>query len=174
MKFDLRRTIQLAHTLLTKAGVEHALIGGMALAHYGISRSTVDVDLLIDGSKAEEAKTALIGEGFQITHESKEVLQFSKTGVGGLDLLLAHRPLTQKMLSGSKETEKNGIKLVSAEGIIGLKIQAYSNNSRREFQDKADIQSLIEANPHLDWDQIKIYAELFDQWEFIQTLRARK
>jgi hypothetical protein len=34
------------HSALAEAGVPHALIGGAALALYGVSRSTYDIDLL--------------------------------------------------------------------------------------------------------------------------------
>jgi len=55
--------------------------------------------------------------------------------------------------------------------LIGLKIQAYKNDKSREFQDKADIQFLISSLENLDWDQIKKYADLFDEWEVISEIK---
>ena len=54
--------------------------------------------------------------------------------------------------------------------IIGLKIQAYVNNHKREFQDKADIAAIIEKCDSLNWDTIKYYAEIFEEWDAIQKI----
>jgi len=43
---DLRATLLDLDAALTDAGVDHALIGGLALAAHGGSRATVDVDFL--------------------------------------------------------------------------------------------------------------------------------
>jgi hypothetical protein len=57
--------------------------------------------------------------------------------------------------------------------LIGLKIQAYKNDSSREFQDKADIQFLIKTQADLNWDLIKSYADLFEEWEVINEIKAK-
>jgi hypothetical protein len=63
------------------------------------------------------------------------------------------------------------VRVLKAEDIIGLKIQAYVNDRSREFQDKADIQNLIKANPALDWARVKKYADLFGEWPTIEAIR---
>lgn len=57
---------------------------------------------------------------------------------------------------------------------IGLKIQAYCNNPRRELQDKADIQFLFERYPNMDMNRVEKYAEVFKQWKIIQNLKPKK
>ena len=168
---NLRQTLKLAHTLLSDANIDHALIGGLALATYGSTRATVDLDLLIHESDALKAKELLLKNGFTIDHESPEVIQFK--GMGYVDLLLARRPISQKMLFEAHKSGPEGIKVLKPEDIIGLKIQAYKNNSKRELQDKADIQFLIESDDKLDWERIKSYADLFDEWEVISELKAK-
>jgi hypothetical protein len=168
---DLRKTLNLAHNTLERNGIDHALIGGFALAVYGNHRATSDIDFLADGSKKELIKSCLLGEGFVLSFESLEVLQFS--GPGFLDVLLAHRPLSQEMLQNSVKNSILGVYVLRAEDLVGLKIQAYKNDLTREFQDKADIQKLLE-NPNLDLTLIKKYADLFQEWEVIQKLGARK
>lgn len=169
---SLRRTLQCAHEALNKNNIDHALIGGFALAVHGVNRATADIDLLIHGNHKESAKTALITAGFKLDFETTEVLHFS--GNGFLDVLLANRPLSQAMLQNAKTTSPLKVKSLSAEDIIGLKVQAYKNQPKRELQDKADIQSLIEKNPSLDWERIKKYADLFGEWDAIQNLRGKK
>ncbi|MNK08063.1 hypothetical protein D3C87_259870 [compost metagenome] len=165
---NLRQTLQDAHHLLDQAGVSHALIGGFALAVYGQHRATVDIDFLADGSKKDLIKSSFLNHGFHLKHESNEVLQFA--GTGFVDILLAHRPLSQEMLKQAIQNQELGVYVVRAEDIIGLKIQAYKNDSSRELQDKADIQKLLQL-PHLNFELVKKYADLFNEWPTIEALR---
>ncbi len=166
---DLRATLQLAHTLLTQANIDHALIGGLALACYGSTRATQDLDLLIHENQVARAKELLEKNGFTMLHESPEVLQFD--GIGLVDILIARRPISQRMLFDATPGGPEGIRFLKAEDLIGLKIQAYVNDPKRELQDKADIQFLIESGASLDWVKIRHYADLFNQWESIDALK---
>jgi hypothetical protein len=163
--------LDLVHARLEAAGVAHALIGAFAMAACGVPRATNDVDFLIDGAKATEARQALESAGFSVFHASEEVLQMS--GPGPVDFLLARRPLSLAMLARASGKAFRGIGCVQAEDLIGLKIQAYKNDPRRELQDRADIQRLIEVSPALDWARIKQYADLFSEWPAVEDLRRR-
>ncbi len=166
---DLRKTLNEASAVLNQAGVSHALIGGFALAYYGQHRATADVDLLVDGTKKELIKSVLIKCGFILKHETVEVLQF--TGFGYLDVLLANRPLSLEMLKRATLSQELSVYILKAEDIIGLKIQAYKNDPKREFQDKADIQKLLSLD-QLDIAQVKKYADMFNEWETISKIQG--
>lgn len=166
---SLRKTLTTAHEALESAGIAHALIGGFALAHFGIHRATQDVDFIADGDQKAGIIAALTQAGFRLTHDLAEALHFE--GVGNLDVLLARRPISKAMLAQATKPGAEEIKILEAEDIIGLKIQAYKNNPRRMLQDQADIQSLIEHNPSLDWNKVKLYADQFDEWPTIEKLR---
>ena len=166
---DLRKTLKLVHALFSDKKIDHALIGGLGLACYGSTRATVDLDLIIYESDKDLSKKILLSNGFQLVNETDEVLQFS--GLGFVDLLIARRPISREILKFSNSGGPEGINFVRAEDLIGLKIQAYKNDKSREFQDKADIQFLISSLENLDWDQIKKYADLFDEWEVISEIK---
>lgn len=168
---NLRATLQLAHGLLDQQKIAHALIGGLAMACYGSTRATVDLDLLIDETNKEETKKIFQKNGFTLVHESQEVLQFA--GVGYVDVILARRPISRKILSEANNGGPEGIRYVKTEDLIGLKIQAYVNDPQRELQDKADIQFLIENDNNLDWERVKSYADLFNQWEAIDDIKNK-
>lgn len=168
---DLRKTLKFVHNLLLSNSIDHALIGGLGLACYGSTRATVDMDLLIYEEHHLEAQKLLLENGFILQYESKDVLQFS--GMGYVDLLIARRPISKEILKFSNENGPEGINFVRAEDLIGLKIQAYKNDSLREFQDKADIQFLITSQENLDWKVIKKYADLFEEWEVIDEIRQK-
>lgn len=168
---SLRKTLQKSNSILSEQGISHALIGGFALAVYGQHRATVDIDFLADGNKKELIKSSFIEQGFLLKHESDEVLQFS--GPGFVDILLANRPLSQKMLKQAIRNQELGVYVLRPEDIIGLKIQAYKNDASRELQDKADIQKLLQLQ-NLDFELIKTYADLFQEWNIIDNLRGLK
>lgn len=167
---NLRKTLIDAHALLEKEGILHALIGGFALAVYGIHRATVDIDFLADGEKKELIKTAFLNNGYQIKFESPEVLQF--IGPGFIDILLANRPLSKEMIKQAQANPQLGVHILRPEDIIGLKIQAYKNDLTREHQDKADIQALLQLK-NLDMNLIRKYADLFGEWAEIESLRRQ-
>lgn len=168
---DLRNTLKLVHELFKNEGIEHALIGGLCLACYGSTRATVDLDLLIYESDKESAEETLCRNGFNLVNSSSEVLQFS--GIGLVDLLIARRPISQDILKLSNSGGPEGMNFVRPEDLIGLKIQAYKNDRSREFQDKADIQYLIQSQDQMDWSLIKKYADLFGEWEVVNEIKAK-
>ena len=167
----LRATLEKAHHALSAANVDHALIGGLGLATLGVHRATEDVDFLVDGKDRANAQSALERAGLTLSLATGEVLHFH--GFGRVDILLANRPLSLEMLMQARVFPQHGIKCVLAEGLIGLKIQAYTNDKTRELQDKADIKALIDKSVELDWVKVKAYADLFGEWEFINSLRGK-
>ncbi|MFH1223852.1 MAG: hypothetical protein V1647_05880 [Pseudomonadota bacterium] len=167
----LSQTIEKAHRALTLVGIDHAVIGGVALANLGINRATADLDLLIKGENRDAAIAALCKEGFNLGKHTDEVLHFD--GVGYLDILLANRPLSKVMLQNAVVIGALKIKCLLPEDIIGLKIQAYSNDPSRELQDKSDIKALGTVNTKMDMAKIKKYADLFNKWEEVKALLSR-
>jgi len=165
---DLRKTLITASEVLQKNGIAHALIGGFSLAVHGVPRTTQDVDFLADGEKKEQIKRILTHTGFSLRFESNEVLQFG--GPGFIDILLANRPLSQKMLTDAILKSDFPVKVLKVEDIIGLKIQAYHNDPKRKLQDLADIKALANKNSNCDLKQIKVYADLFNCWEEISEV----
>lgn len=165
---QLRQTLERARDLLSAANIDFALIGGFALAAYGIHRATRDIDLLVDGEHKFRVKTLFVKAGFRVYHETQEFLQFDQPSF--LDILFANRPLSLAMLKkASTGLRLAEVPVVSKEGLIGLKIQAYKNDPKRELQDKADIQALLRLKP-VDMKQVKDFAELFGAWEEIERL----
>ena len=164
---DLRKTLTVAHDVLQKNGVSHALIGGFALALYGQYRATADIDFLADGSKKDIIKKSLISFGFKLVHETSEVLQFA--GIGYVDILLANRPLSLEMLKNSIVNDDLKVSILQPEDLIGLKIQAYKNDASRALQDKADIQKLLELK-NINTKIVKKYADLFNEWAEIEKI----
>lgn len=159
----------LTHEALLAAKAPHALIGGFALAVHGYPRATNDIDFLVHGDFRTEVVGEMLSRGFNRFFTSDEVDQWE--GEAPVDFLYARRPISQTMLQRASTGETLvGIPVLDPSDLIGLKIQAYVNNPKRQLQDLADIQKLIELN-QIDWERVKTYAEAFGEWERVKTLK---
>lgn len=167
---DLETLLEYMHKLLVNSSIDHALIGGLALGALGFQRFTNDIDIIVDGNDRLKLKEIFLKSGFTVFNENNEFIQFS--GIGQIDILFANRPLSRGMLKNAIEFKPLGIKYLRVEDIIGLKIQSFATNAKRELQEKADIQKLIEIHSkNINWEQVKNYADLFSKWGEIESIR---
>ena len=155
--------------LLRDAGVAHALIGGVAVGLHGYARATADIDLLVDGARRHDVIDLMTKAGFTLAVATDEVLHF--TGAVPVDMLLARRETTRQMLADATPDASTGTMLLRVEDVIGLKIQAFSNNPARKWHDQADIAALIQNNPTLDWSRVLRYAAMFDVQDLLEEMR---
>jgi len=166
---SLREFLRDTHRILDSARIPHALIGGFAMAALGVPRATNDVDYLVHGDFRQATKATFRQEGFSVFHSSAETLQL--TGQHPLDILFANRPLSRAMLSRAERGPRFlGIPHLDAADIVGLKIQAYKNDPRRELPELADILKLAESVRFLDRDRVLSYADLFEEKQRIEAL----
>lgn len=150
-----------------------ALIGGLALAAHNFVRATQDVDFLADAADADKIDTLLRSLGYRCLHRSEDAANYLR-GDEGIDFLYAHRPASLQLLAQASErdTGLGRLRVVSAEGLIGFKLQAYVNNPKRT-QDIEDIRSLLRANRGaLNMDEVRSYFGLFGREELLNELMA--
>ena len=157
--------------IFTSEGIDHAIIGGLALAAHGVQRFTNDIDFILDGENRLKVKSVLAAKGFKLHFESPDVLQF--VGDVDVDIILANRPMSRAMLQNARVLKPFKVKTVGIEALIGLKIQAYCNNHKREYKDKGDIASLISSGQPIDWQLVQKYADLFGEWKAIQEIKEK-
>lgn len=156
---------------LSTAGAPFALIGGLALAPYKVVRATQDIDLLTDSRMAGTIHQVLLDLGYECLHRSADAGNYQRQDER-VDLIYAHRPAAMRLLAsaGPRQTPFGQLNVVSAEGLIGLKLQAYVNNARRT-QDLEDIRALLAANRNaLDLEEVRAYFRLFDKESLLQEL----
>ena len=152
-----------------------ALIGGLALAAHHVVRATRDVDFLADANDADHLHEILTGLGYRCVHRSVDAANYLREDEG-LDLLFAHRPIARKLLNEAvaRSTVLGSLHVVSAEGLIGFKLQALANDPTR-IRDIDDIRALLRANgDQLDMREIREYFSLFDRTEWLDELLAER
>jgi hypothetical protein len=84
----------------------------------------------------------------------------------GLDLLYAHRPVARRLLNeaAERETVMGPLRVISAEGLIGLKLQALVNNPSRSL--------LRVQRDRLNMDEVRESFAMFDRGEVLDGLLA--
>jgi len=150
-----------------------ALIGGLALAAHNVVRATQDVDFLADAADADRLHSLLLELRYECLHRSEDAANYRR-GDEGMDFIFAHRPASERLLKSAslRDTSMGRLRVVSAEGLIGFKLQAWVNDSRRT-QDIEDIRSLLRANrDELNMDEVRQYFGLFKREALLDELTA--
>jgi len=150
-----------------------ALIGGLALAAHKVVRATRDVDFLADAEDAARLHDMLVDLGYRCIHRSQDAANYVR-GEEGLDLLYAHRPEARRLLSEAEERDTGigRLRVVSAEGLVGFKLQGYTNDPAR-LRDLDDIRALLRANRDtLDMREVRRYFALFDREPLLNEILA--
>ena len=150
-----------------------ALIGGLALAAHNYVRATQDVDFLAAAEDAEQLHELLLGLGYRCLHRNEDAANYERGGER-IDFLFAHRPASERLLRDAelRQTEMGRLRIVSAEGLIGLKLQGFVNDPKRT-RDMDDIRSLLRANRgRLKIDELREYFRLFRRESLLDDLLA--
>ena len=178
---DLGTSISRISSGLDKAGVEYAVIGGIAMAMRGVQRATVDLDLLLMLSDLSQAHELLEQEGYARIFHSDDVSHYEKAGTGlfRIDILHAFRGPSLAMLGRADRLVFPGagtLPVLQIEDIVGLKIQALTNNPDRALGDWNDIHRLVDhagkTQQPLDWDLIAEYLEIFEVAGMLTELKG--
>ena len=117
---------------------------------------------MVGGSNPSDRE--LIAIGYRCLHRSPDAGNYLR-GDERVDFLYASRPAARGLLEHATllQTTFGDVRVVSPEGLIGLKIQAFVNNPRRT-QDLEDIKALVAANRQaLKIDEVREYFRLFNR-----------
>lgn len=151
------------------SGINYALMGGFAMGLFGGSRSTVDIDFLVNRDDMDKVDIIMQKLGYECKHRSENVSQYISPSqvMGEVDFLHAFREASLEMLERVDEKEIFSgalkIKVLKPEDLIGLKVQAIKNDPSRKPVDMADIETLLSLHSkNLDWTMIKEYFKLFN------------
>jgi putative nucleotidyltransferase-like protein len=163
-----------------KNQLRYAVIGGFALGILGHVRATMDLDFLIHRDDLDKLNNMLTGLGYQRVAQTENVSHYAHPDAawGGVDFVHAFRKSSLAMLDRAKSypvfSNRQSIRTVDAEDIIGLKVQAMTNDPDRKPQDMSDIETLMRIHgTRLNWSRIRDYYDLFGIGDEAQKLRDR-
>lgn len=140
-----------------RQGLRYAIVGGLAVGAWGVSRSTRDVDLYVElpNGRRPDLARSLVDKGFDIPAMEEELTKFgvfrsrSPDGVF-LDIFDAVGPLGEQLLAHRKQIAVFGRKLwVTAPEELFL-LKAFSDRAR-DFDDLVSLASLPRLRINFDY-----------------------
>jgi nucleotidyltransferase AbiEii toxin of type IV toxin-antitoxin system len=148
---------------LDERGYRHAVIGGVALAVYGLPRTTVDLDLVVESSAQEDLISFLETMGYQTLHRSTGYSNHRHSDLrwGNLDFVYLKSETADEIFSAcrrAKGPRDLPILLPKPEHLAALKVVAMKNDPSRVPQDMVDIRFLLTL-PGVDRYEIREYFE---------------
>lgn len=160
-------------------GHSWAVIGGVALAAYGLARTTLDLDLVLDISAQEAVIRHLESRGYETLHRSSGYSNHVHPSPrwGRVDCVYVRDDTSQALFAGTRRApgpHGSEIPVPKPEHLAAMKVQAMKNDPGRMYQDLADVRHLV-ALPGVDRLEIRRYfgrhglEDRFDELE--QTLR---
>jgi hypothetical protein len=142
--------IQAAFDLLASCTRPFLIVGGHALAAYGLVRQTIDVDCLIAVDDQAALETTLTHGGYVAKARTENFVRYT----GGsdrpeIDVLLVDGPTFQKLAetAGPLHRGQHTFRVPGLAELIALKLHAIRNDPRRETRDLGDIAELLRLNP---------------------------
>jgi hypothetical protein len=173
-------TLQRLAQKLPNAGIDYALIGGMALAIHGYVRLTQDVDLLMNEAGLEQFQRMLVGRGYIAAFPgARKMFLDTITGVKVEIITTGEFPGDGKPKSvqfpdpTAISIELDGMRVTRLETLIELKL-ASGLTAPDRLKDLADVQELIKVLnlPQQLAEQIDISVrdEYLRLWQTVQPI----
>jgi hypothetical protein len=136
------------------------VIGGYALQAYGVSRQTVDLDVLIADAHAGVVEGALQRAGYVQVVRSEIFARYRHPSIiqADVDVLFVDRNTAKRMCErATPYLAGEAMCLVPAlSHLTAMKLHAIRNNPQREPRDFSDIVEFVRANPgHLGKDELR-------------------
>lgn len=161
---------------LMNRGIRYAAIGGLAVNAHGFVRATRDIDLMVLVEDADAVRSLALDLGYRSLDDGKEIASYVRD-LQRFDVMHARRPISRGLLTRPVEANFDGmtIPVISVEGLIGLKVQAYSDNPKR-LQDVTDMVELFRIHGHtLNMEEVRSYFGLFGRERLLDDiLRAAR
>jgi hypothetical protein len=147
---------------LTEKESRYAVIGGVALIAYGLPRTTLDLDFIVESSVQDALIRFLESRGYQTLHKSSGYSSHAHPNLllwGSLDFVYVSGKTSQELFDACRTTTGPGglqILVPKPEHLAALKVTAMKNDPTRTFQDMADVRFLLNL-PGVDRIQIRDY-----------------
>jgi predicted nucleotidyltransferase len=160
---DLERVIRRLKDFLDGEGVPFALVGAHALQAYGITRATVDLDLLTEERVQDRLIALLESLGYETLHRSPGYSNHLHADPSWLrvDFVYVDERTSRALFARATRRATIGgceVKVPGPEHLVAMKVQAVKNDPRRTFKDLSDVQELLRV-AEVDEAEVRAYFE---------------
>ena len=158
---ELQRLLRAITDFLTAGDHPFALVGGLALAAYGRVRTTLDLDLVVDGGAQDALVAFLEATGYETLHRSPGYSNHlhGDRDWGRVDVVYVRGETSQALFAGASPMAGPGgvtIPIPRPEHLAAMKVLAMKNDPERTLQELADIRYLMTL-PGVDREEIRGY-----------------
>lgn len=148
---------------LDEHGYRYAVIGGIALAAYGLARTTVDVDLAVESAAQDDLIRFLESRGYETLNRSRGYSNHlhPDSERGSLDFVYVGGETADRLFAAFRRLQGPGgteIPVPKPEHLAALKVLAMKNDPGRTFQEMADIRFLLTLSG-VDRGEVRGYFE---------------
>jgi hypothetical protein len=145
---DFGKVLDEVAGFLEAGGFRYAVIGGVALAAYGLPRTTLDLDLVVDAGAQDALVSFLESRGYETLHRSTGYSNHlhPDPSWGGLDFVYVRRETSREIFAGCRLAagpRGREIPLPRPEHLAAMKAVAMKNDPGRTFQELADVRFLL-------------------------------
>ena len=152
-------TLQRLAVELDRLDCRVALIGGHALAAYGIVRATLDLDLLAEASSQDAVLDLMQQLGYEELHSSTGYSnhQHPDSRKGRVDFVYVGERTAKQVFDGGVQLEGPGgipVLVPRPEHLASMKALAIKNDHSRARQELADVDALLRL-PDVNRDEVR-------------------
>lgn len=177
---DIIKVLSILSKEFKAKDIHYAVIGGLAMNLLGLTRTTIDLDLIVLSEDTLKLKKLLESLGYSCVYTSENVSQYTSSSqmLGEIDIIHAFRSASLKMLKRCKHVPVFNntflLDVLMPEDIIGLKLQALVNDEDRRIRELADIEMILSHFKNdIQWDIIEDNFNIFDQKPLFEELRKK-
>jgi hypothetical protein len=135
------------HELLAERGVDHAIVGGVAVCLHGYRRNTVDLDLLVRTADSATVRSAMETDGILWSEPDNEFHTASGVAVQFVMAGESEGPGQPAVFPDPADPRHvaviEGLPVLSLAALIQSKLACGLGNLRRTHKDFADVVELI-------------------------------
>lgn len=166
---------------LASKGHRFGVVGAVALHAYGITRSTGDLDLVVETSAQPELLGFLDSLGYERLHVSASYSNHvhALPAMGRLDFIYVDADTARALFASGRWMELfPGLRVLvpKPEHLVAMKVLAMKNDPSRAFQECADILHLLDL-PGVDANEVRenfARHQLLERFDDIQKARAAR
>ncbi len=171
---DFERILRFLAEFFDETDVEWGVIGGLAMAVHGAARTTLDVDIVVDGAFQDQLIGFLQSQGFTTVHRSTGYSNHlhEDPNLGRIDVVYVRGETSRQILADMQVHPGPGgitIPVPRPEHLAAMKAYSIKNDPERTLRELADIRVLLDV-PDVDREEVNSYFVRYGLEDLIDRL----
>lgn len=159
---DFGKVLEAVESEFARRGIGWAVVGGVAVVLYGVSRTTLDVDIAADGDRQEDVLAWAGQVGYECLHSSRGFSNHlhPQSSWGRLDVIYLRDATRSDVLGNSRRLQGPGglsVPVVEARHLIAMKAYSCKVDPGRRSQDLSDVRALARLQSVPESEVLEIF-----------------